>query len=64
MLVMFAAGVANVAWMAALTAVMVSEKVGGRGPRLASAVGVVLMVWAAFVLAHPMWLPAALSGVD
>jgi predicted metal-binding membrane protein len=64
MLVMFAAGVANLAWMAALTAVMVYEKVGRGGQRFAAAVGVVLIVWAALVLAHPSWLPNALAGVD
>jgi predicted metal-binding membrane protein len=64
MLVMFAAGVANLAWMAALSAVMVYEKVGRHGQRLRSVVGVVLIVWAALVLAHPAWLPTALAGVD
>jgi predicted metal-binding membrane protein len=63
MLVMFAAGVANLAWMAALTAVMVYAKVGRRGDALLPAVGVVLMVWAVLVAVHPAWLPTALSGV-
>ena len=39
MLVMFAAGVAVLWWMAALTAVMVYEKTGRHGPRLTPVVG-------------------------
>jgi predicted metal-binding membrane protein len=62
MLVMFAAGVANLAWMAALTAVMVYEKVGRHGARLAPVVGIVLIVWALVVVAHPTWLPGMLAG--
>lgn len=63
MLLMFAAGVANLVWMAILTAVMVSEKAGRQGRRLAPVVGVALLVWAGLVLAHPAWLPRALSGI-
>ena len=57
MLLMFAAGLANLAWMAVLTAAMVYEKVSRRGRRLTPVIGVVLLVWAALVLAHPGWLP-------
>ena len=63
MLVMFAAGVSNLVWMAALTAVMVYEKVGRAGRRLTPVVGVVLLVWGVLVLAHPAWLPGELAGV-
>jgi predicted metal-binding membrane protein len=63
MLLMFAAGVANLVWMAALTAVMVYEKVGRAGRRLTPVVGVVLVVWGVLVLAHPAWLPGVLAGV-
>ncbi|MGZ4734445.1 MAG: DUF2182 domain-containing protein [Acidimicrobiia bacterium] len=62
MLVMFAAGVANLAWMAALTTVMVYEKVGRHGERIAPIVGVVLIGWAVVVVAHPTWLPTVLAG--
>jgi predicted metal-binding membrane protein len=62
MLVMFAAGVANLAWMAALTAVMVYEKLGRHGERLAPVAGVVLLAWAVVVVAHPAWLPGVLAG--
>jgi predicted metal-binding membrane protein len=62
MLVMFAAGMANLVWMAALGAVMVYEKVGRHGEALAPVVGVVLIVWAMIVVAHPIWLPVAFSG--
>jgi predicted metal-binding membrane protein len=57
MLVMFAAGVAVLWWMAALTAVMVYEKTGRHGAALAPAVGVALLGLAALMLAHPPWLP-------
>lgn len=50
MLVMFAAGVANVAWMAALAAVMVYEKVGRQGRVLTPAIGVALLVVGLVVL--------------
>ena len=61
MLVMFAAGVAVLWWMAALTAVMVYEKTGRHGQALAPVVGVLLLALAALVLAHPAWLPAPLG---
>jgi predicted metal-binding membrane protein len=47
---MFAAGVANVAWMAALAAVMVYEKVGRQGRGLTPAIGVALLVVGLVVL--------------
>jgi predicted metal-binding membrane protein len=62
MLLMFAAGVANLWWMAGLTALMAYEKTGARGARAVPVAGVVLLVWAAVVLAHPAWLPGALAG--
>ncbi len=43
MLLMFAAGVANLWWMALLTAVMVYEKVGRHGKVLSPIVGVALL---------------------
>ena len=58
MLVMFAAGVAVLWWMAALTAVMVYEKTGRHGRTLTPVVGVSLLVLAALTVAHPPWLPA------
>ena len=63
MLVMFAAGVANLAWMALLGTVMAYEKVAARGERVVPVVGVTLLTWAALVAAHPAWLPHALAGV-
>lgn len=62
MLVMFAAGVANLWWMAALTALMVFEKTAPTGRRGVSITGVVLLVLAALVLAHPGWLPPVFGG--
>jgi predicted metal-binding membrane protein len=49
MLVMFAAGVANLWWMAALTALMVYEKVAPRGEEVVVAAGVVFLVLAGAV---------------
>ena len=62
MLLMFAAGVANLWWMAALTAVMVYEKVGRDGARASRPVGVLLLVLALLVFLHPAWLPSALTA--
>jgi predicted metal-binding membrane protein len=57
MLVMFAAGVAMLWWMAALTAVMVYEKTGRHGRALTPAVGVALLALSAVAFAHPAWFP-------
>jgi hypothetical protein len=38
------------------------EKVGRHGERLAPVVGIVLIVWALVVVAHPTWLPGMLAG--
>jgi predicted metal-binding membrane protein len=62
MLLMFAAGVANLWWMAALTAVMVYEKTGSQGDRTVPVSGVALLAWGALVLVHPGWLPSAVAG--
>ena len=63
MLVMFAAGFANLAWMAVLAAVTAYEKIGRHGRALTPVVGVALVSWGAVVLAHPAWLPHALGGL-
>ncbi|MGH2556195.1 MAG: DUF2182 domain-containing protein, partial [Actinomycetota bacterium] len=57
MLVMFAAGVANLWWMAALGALMFYEKVGRWGDRVTPVAGVLLLALAALAFAHPSWLP-------
>ena len=64
MLVMFAAGVSNLLWMAGLAAVMAYEKIGRRGQQLSPVVGAVLLAWAGLVLAHPAWLPHAMAGIS
>src|SRR2546423_13129533 len=64
MLLMFAAGVANLAWMAALAGVMLYEKVATSGRRLTPVVGAVLVAWGTAVIVHPTWLPHALAGVS
>src|SRR5262249_28593936 len=63
MLVMFAAGVANLVWMAALTAVTAYAKVGRRGEGLLHVTGLTLVVWGCVVAADPGWLPTAIAGV-
>jgi len=62
MLVMFASGVAVLWWMAALTALMVYEKVGRHGEATARVAGVALVAAAVLLFAHPAWLPTALGG--
>jgi len=62
MLVMFAAGVAVLWWMAALTLVMVYEKTGRHGRALTPVVGVYLLALGALVLVHPPWLPMPFSS--
>jgi predicted metal-binding membrane protein len=62
MLVMFAAGFANLAWMAVLAAVTAYEKIGRPGRALTPVLGIALAGWGAVVLAHPAWLPSALGG--
>jgi predicted metal-binding membrane protein len=57
MLVMFAAGVATLWWMAALTAVMVYEKTGRHGAAVTPVVGVALLALSALAFAHLPWLP-------
>jgi predicted metal-binding membrane protein len=47
MLVMFATGTADLAWMLGLTAVMVAEKTTRWGPRLVAPVGIALLAIAA-----------------
>jgi predicted metal-binding membrane protein len=62
MLLMFAAGVANLWWMAGLTALMVYEKTGTGGRRAVPVAGIALLACAALVLAHPPWLPPIVGG--
>jgi predicted metal-binding membrane protein len=61
MLVMFAAGVADLAWMAALGALMTYEKVGRHGQRVRAAAGGAAFAMAVLVAQHPAWLPPLLS---
>ena len=56
MLVMFGAGVGVLWWMAALTALMVYEKVGTEGLATVPVTGIVLLAAAILQLAHPVWL--------
>jgi len=62
MLVMFATGVATLWWMAALTVLMVYEKLGRYGTEAARVAGVALLAAAVIQFAHPAWLPRALGG--
>jgi predicted metal-binding membrane protein len=54
MLVGFAAGVANLWWMAALTALMVFEKTGRGGDRGVVPIGAGLIMASAIVLLAPV----------
>jgi predicted metal-binding membrane protein len=62
MLLMVGAGMANLWWMAGLTALMVYEKTGRFGEVARPVAGVVLLAWATVVLVQPPWLPPALGG--
>jgi predicted metal-binding membrane protein len=62
MLVMFVAGAASLTWMGGLTVLMVFEKTAARGATAVPMAGIALLAWAAIVLVHPSWLPAALGG--
>jgi predicted metal-binding membrane protein len=50
MLTMFAVGVGSLAWMTAITGVMVIEKTMPNGRKLVPLVGAALVVWGALVL--------------
>ena len=62
MLVMFAAA-GSLAWMALLTVLMVGERLAVAGPRLASAVGVVMLGWAGLIGLTPASVPAPFGGL-
>lgn len=53
MLLMFAVGVGSIAWMAALTGVMLVEKTSRFGRRLVPVVGIILMAWGGLILLRP-----------
>jgi predicted metal-binding membrane protein len=50
MLLMFAAGFANLLWMAGLAALTAYEKIGRRGPEVARIAGLVLLAWGIAVI--------------
>lgn len=62
MLVSFAAGFANLWWMAALTALMAYEKIGKHGKRIVPVAGVALIALAALIVVNHSWLPSTLSA--
>jgi predicted metal-binding membrane protein len=62
MLVGFAAGVANLWWMAALTALMVFEKTGREGQRGVRPIGLGLIALGMLMLAEPAVLPWILGS--
>ena len=64
MLTMFAVGVGSLAWMAALTGVMLIEKTSHGGRRLVPLVGAALLAWGIVTLLHPAWLPPSLAAPD
>lgn len=57
MLVAFAVGVVNLAWMAVLTLAMLFEKTGKGGERGVVPIGLGLIGLGVLVLLHPAWLP-------
>jgi predicted metal-binding membrane protein len=57
MLVLIVVGVMNIAIMAALTAVILLEKLSPRGPLLARMVGLVMLLLAALTFFAPQLFP-------
>lgn len=62
MLVMFAVGIANLAFMAPLALLMLYEKVGAAGARTVRPIGAALLVVGVLVVADPAWLPQWFDG--
>jgi predicted metal-binding membrane protein len=62
MLVMFAAGVADLTWMAALGGLMTYEKIGRHGPRVAAVAGAAAIGLAVLMALHLAWLPPLLAS--
>jgi predicted metal-binding membrane protein len=62
MLIMFAVGVGSIVGMAALTSIMVIEKTNRHGRRLATIVGIALLIWGGLVLMQPNWLPSTIAS--
>jgi predicted metal-binding membrane protein len=62
MLVMFAVGIANLAWMAPLALIMLYEKTGSHGERAVAPIGLALLGMGTLVLLNPAWLPALVPG--
>jgi predicted metal-binding membrane protein len=58
MLVSFAVGVANLPWMAVLTAVMVFEKTGRGAERGVAPIGIAFLILGVLVIVNPSWMPA------
>jgi predicted metal-binding membrane protein len=62
MLVSFAAGIANLTWMAVLTLLMVFEKTGKGGNRAAEPIGFGLVALGVLILWDPAWLPTLFAA--
>ena len=62
MLVGFAAGVANLAWMVVLTLLMVFEKTGRGGDRASGPIGIGLLALGGLVFIDPGWVPPLLGA--
>lgn len=61
MLVMFVVGIANLAWMAPLAALMLYEKVGRHGARLVRPVGAALILLGLLVMVGPAGWPEPMA---
>jgi predicted metal-binding membrane protein len=62
MLVMFAVGITDLRWMAALAGLMAYEKLGRHGRVVATTAGVAALALAVLVALHPAWMPPFLAG--
>lgn len=64
MLVMFVVGIANLAWMAPLAALMLVEKVARQGRRIVRPTGVALILIGLFVIWNTAWLPSLVPAMS
>lgn len=63
MLVMFVVGIANLAWMAPLAALMLVEKVARQGWRIVRPTGAALILIGLLVIWDPAWLPGLVPAM-
>lgn len=64
MLTMFAIGMGSMVWMTALAGIMLIERTTRYGKRLATPIGLALIVWGLVVILNPGWIPGVIGGAQ